>query len=98
MNERDMVIRDMMKRDVMKRHGFFGSNHDSRITTHAVVLLVIAALAGCGVDTATTAATGASIKKQEMEEGKRTEERAQQRIDQMQEQMQQRAQQAGGDR
>jgi len=55
-------------------------------------------LAGCGVDTATTAATGASIKKQEMEEGKRTQERAQQKIDQMQEQMQQRAQQAGGER
>jgi len=55
-------------------------------------------LAGCGVDTATTAATGASIKKQEMEEGKRSQDRAQQRIDQMQEQMQQRAQQAGGDK
>ena len=50
------------------------------------------------MDTATTAATGASIKKQEMEEGKRTQERAQQKIDQMQEQMQQRAQQAGGER
>ena len=55
-------------------------------------------LAGCGVDTATTAATGASIKKQEMEEGKRSPDRAQQRIDQMQAQMQQRAQQAGGDK
>ena len=53
-------------------------------------------LAGCGVDTATTAATGASIKKQEMEEGKRTQDRARQRIDQMQEQMQNRAQQAAG--
>jgi hypothetical protein len=63
------------------------------ITAIAVVIL-----AGCGVDTATTAATGASIKKQEMEEGKRTQERAQQKIDQMQEQMQQRAQQAGGDK
>jgi len=61
------------------------------ITAIAVVIL-----AGCGVDTATTAATGASIKKQEMEEGKRTQERAQQKIDQMQEQMQQRAQQAAG--
>ena len=68
------------------------------LTTHAVSLLVAATLGGCGVDTATTAATGASIKKQEMEEGKRTQDRAQQRIDQMQEQMQQRAQQAGGDR
>jgi len=63
------------------------------ITAVAVVIL-----AGCGVDTATTAATGASIKKQEMEEGKRTQDRAQQKIDQMQEQMQQRAQQAGGER
>lgn len=63
---------------------------------YLIVLLFIAALAGCGVDTATTAATGASIKKQEMEEGKRSQERAQQRIDQMQEQMRERAQQAGG--
>ncbi|MGH8701480.1 MAG: hypothetical protein ACREVR_09970 [Burkholderiales bacterium] len=62
------------------------------------VAIAIAMLAGCGVDTATTAATGASIKKQEMEEGKRTQDRAQQRIEQMQEQMQQRAQQAGGDK
>ena len=65
---------------------------------HLIVVLSIATLAGCGVDTATTAATGASIKKQEMEEGKRTQERAQQRIEQMQEQMQQRAEQAGGER
>ena len=91
-----MVVRDMMRRDVMKRDRFFGSNHDSRITTHAVVLLVIAAVAGCGVDTASSVATGASIKKQEVEEGKRTQERTQQKIEQMQEQMQQRAQQAGG--
>jgi uncharacterized protein YceK len=60
-----------------------------------VLAIAVAMLAGCGVDTATTAATGASIKKQEMEEGKRTQDRAQQKIDQMQEQMQQRAQQAG---
>lgn len=63
-----------------------------------ILAVTLAILAGCGVDTATTAATGASIKKQEMEEGKRAQDRAQQRIDQMQEQMQQRAQQAGGDR
>lgn len=63
---------------------------------HLVLASALALLAGCGVDTATTAATGASIKKQEMEEGKRTQDRAQQRIDQMQEQMQQRAQQAAG--
>ena len=65
---------------------------------HLLLAGALAMLAGCGVDTATTAATGASIKKQEMEEGKRTQDRAQQRIDQMQEQMQQRAQQAGGER
>jgi hypothetical protein len=74
------------------------SSHYSLLTIHAVSLLVAAALGGCGVDTATTAATGASIKKQEMEEGKRTQERAQLKIDQMQEQMQQRAQQAGSDK
>lgn len=64
--------------------------------TRILVAVAIFALAGCGVDTATTAATGASIKKQEMEEGKRSQERAQQKIDKMQEQMQDRAQQAGG--
>ncbi len=63
---------------------------------HLVLACALTVLAGCGVDTATTAATGASIKKQEMEEGKRSQERAQQKIDQMQEQMQNRAQQAGG--
>jgi hypothetical protein len=62
-----------------------------RYITLAVALGI---LGGCGVDTATTAATGASIKKQEVEEGKRTQERAGQRIEQMQDQMQQRAQQA----
>jgi hypothetical protein len=63
---------------------------------HVILVGAVILLAGCGVDTATTAATGASIKKQEMEEGKRSQERAQQKIDQMQEQMQNRAQQAGG--
>ena len=61
-----------------------------------IPVIAVIVLAGCGVDTATTAATGAAIKKQELEEGKRTQDRAQQKIDQMQEQMQQRAQQAGG--
>jgi outer membrane biogenesis lipoprotein LolB len=63
---------------------------------HLILASAFTLLAACGVDTATTAATGASIKKQEVEEGKRSQERAQQRIDQMQEQMQQRAQQAAG--
>jgi hypothetical protein len=61
-----------------------------------ICAIAVVALAGCGVETATTAATGASIKKQEMEEGKRSQDRAQRRISEMQEQMQQRAQQAAG--
>ena len=59
-----------------------------------ILVFAIAALAGCGVETATTAATGASIKKQEVEEGKRTQERAGQRIGEMQDQMRERAQSA----
>jgi curli biogenesis system outer membrane secretion channel CsgG len=58
------------------------------------ILLVIAAaaaLAGCGVETATTAATAASIKKQELEEGQKTMQRAQQKIDGAMQQVQQRA-------
>jgi hypothetical protein len=60
-----------------------------------LVALTVAALAGCGVETVTTAATGAAIKKKELEEGKKTQERAQQKIDQAMDQMQQRAQHAG---
>ena len=56
-----------------------------------IFVFIIAALAGCGVDTATTAATGAAIKKQELEEGKKTLEQVQQKIGQTMEQAQQRA-------
>ncbi|MSP97608.1 MAG: hypothetical protein EXR29_10390 [Betaproteobacteria bacterium] len=56
-----------------------------------IVLCAFAALAGCGVETATTAATGAAIKKQELEEGKKTLEQVQQKIGQAMEQTQQRA-------
>lgn len=58
-----------------------------------VIALAFATLAGCGVETATTAATGAAIKARELEEGKKTQERAQQKIDQAMQQMQQRADQ-----
>jgi outer membrane lipopolysaccharide assembly protein LptE/RlpB len=57
-------------------------------------LLAIAAtavLAACGVETAGTAATGASIKKQELQEGQKTMQRAQQKIDGAVQQMQSRA-------
>jgi curli biogenesis system outer membrane secretion channel CsgG len=56
-------------------------------------LLVIAAtamLTACGVETASTAAIAASIKKQELQEGQKTMQRAQQKIDAAAQQMQQR--------
>ena len=54
-----------------------------------LVIAVTAALAGCGVETASTAATAASIKKQEMEQGQKTMQHAQQKIDAAAQQMQQ---------
>jgi hypothetical protein len=54
-------------------------------------------LAGCGAEVATTAATGAAIKKQEMEEGIKTQERAQKKINEAMEQMQQSAKQSDPD-
>jgi curli biogenesis system outer membrane secretion channel CsgG len=56
-----------------------------------LAITAIAALAGCGVDTATSAATAASIKKQELEQGQKTMQQAQQKIDAAMQQMQQRA-------
>jgi NifU-like protein involved in Fe-S cluster formation len=59
---------------------------------------VALSMSGCGVETASTAATGAAIKKQELEQGKRTMDQMQQKIDQAGQQAQQRAEQAGGDK
>ena len=59
------------------------------------IAFAVALLVGCGVETATTAATGAAIKAKEVEEAKKTQDSARQKIDQMQEQMHQRAQQGG---
>ena len=56
-----------------------------------ITLAAAAVLAGCGVDVATTAATGASIKKQELEQGQKTMQQAQQKIDSAMQQMQERA-------
>jgi curli biogenesis system outer membrane secretion channel CsgG len=56
-----------------------------------LAITAIAALAGCGVDTATSAATAASIKKQELEQGQKTLQQAQQKIDAAMQQLQQRA-------
>ena len=56
-----------------------------------VAVAMAAVLAGCGVETAGTAATAASIKKQELEQGQKTMQQAQQKIDGAMQQMQDRA-------
>ena len=63
----------------------------------SIAVAACALLAACGVETAGTAATGAAIKKQELEEGKRTQQRANDKIDQATKQMQESAQKRGGD-
>ena len=55
-------------------------------------------LGACGVETASTAATGAAIKKQELEQGRKTMDQMQLKIDQANLQSQQRAEQAGGEK
>ncbi len=60
-----------------------------------LVLAAAAALAGCGVETASTAATAAQIKKQEIEQGRNTMHQAQQKIGGAMQQMQDRADSAG---
>ncbi|MBL8430906.1 MAG: hypothetical protein J0M01_09060 [Dechloromonas sp.] len=62
------------------------------------LLVITLSLGACGVETAGTAATGAAIKKQELEQGKRTMEQMEQKIDLANRQSQQRAGQADGDR
>jgi ribosomal protein L44E len=47
--------------------------------TH-LAIAATALLAGCGVETASTAATAASLKKQELEQGQRTMQQAQEKI------------------
>ena len=54
-----------------------------------IVLAAAAAFSGCGLDTASSAATAAALKKQELEQGKKTMDQAQQKIGQAMEQMQQ---------
>lgn len=45
------------------------------------VALTLAALAGCGIETAATAAASAEIKRREMEQAKKTLEQAKQKIE-----------------
>lgn len=56
-----------------------------------LVILAAAALAGCGVEAVGSAATAASIKKQELEQGQKTMQQSQQKIDAAVQQMQTRA-------
>ena len=53
-------------------------------------LVLVTALSGCGVETASTAATAGQIKRQEVEQGKKTMTQAQQKINQSMEAMQSR--------
>ena len=55
-----------------------------------LISIVFFMLCGCGLETAGTAATGASLKKQELEEGQKTMQRVEDRMGQMNEQMQDR--------
>ena len=56
-----------------------------------LAIAVTAALTGCGLDAASTAATAASIKKQEVQEAQKTMNHAQQKIDSAVQQMHQSA-------
>ena len=60
-----------------------------------IAIAIAAALAGCGVESASTAATAAALKKQELQQGQNTMQRAQQNIDGAMQQAQQRAANAG---
>jgi NifU-like protein involved in Fe-S cluster formation len=57
--------------------------------TRLACLILAAALSGCGVETASTAATAAALKKQELEQGKKTIDQMQQKIGQAMDQTQQ---------
>lgn len=59
-----------------------------------LAIAAAAALAGCGVETASTAASAAAIKKQELEQGQKTMQQTRQKIDGAMQQMQQRGSQA----
>ena len=56
-----------------------------------LIALLFAGLFGCGVETASTAATAASLKKQEVEQGKQDMARFQQQLEQTNQAAQQRA-------
>ena len=63
----------------------------------SIAVIACSVLTACGVETAGTAATAAALKKQELEQGKRTQRQAQQKIDDATKAMQESAQKRGGD-
>jgi hypothetical protein len=65
----------------------------STLMTHLVAMAIVitTALAGCGVETATTAATVAAARKQELQQGQRQLDQAKQRIATAMEESRQRA-------
>ena len=56
-----------------------------------IAVFAAAALAGCGADVASSAATVAQLKKQELEQGQQTKQMMQQKIDAAMQQVQERA-------
>lgn len=58
------------------------------------VVLLMLGFSGCGVETVGSAATGAALKKEELEQAARQQAQFQQKLDAASEQMQQRAAQA----
>ncbi len=58
------------------------------------MLLMLGMLAACGVETASTAATSAALKKQELEQGRATMDKMQRDLDEATKQAAQRAAQA----
>lgn len=56
-----------------------------------VAVFAAAALAGCGADVASSAATAAQLKKQELEQGQQTKQMMQQKIDAAMQQVRERA-------
>ncbi|MDR2839345.1 MAG: hypothetical protein LBV49_12390, partial [Azonexus sp.] len=60
-------------------------------------LPLLLALAACGLETAGTAATAAALKKQELEEARKTEAQLQQKLEEATRQTQQRTDRAAGE-
>jgi hypothetical protein len=58
---------------------------------HIVIVFTLFALCSCGAETATTAATSAAVKKQEIAEGQKTQDQAKQKIDRAMDLTQQRS-------